>query len=151
MPLQIELLETSFAQIKEKRTDFTDCFYALLFEQYPDVKPLFANVSMEHQPKKLFDSLALVVGSLRNPETLTEPLKGLGTRHIKYGALPVHYPAVGATLLQAFANILQDDWTSEVEWAWANAYSIVAQIMLEGAEYPPEMLQPQAFVEKASL
>ncbi|MGD2184291.1 globin family protein [Lusitaniella coriacea] len=151
MALQVELLEASFARIKERQTDFTDCFYAILFKDYPDVKPLFAHVSMDDQSKKLFDSLALVVRGLRNPEALMEPLKGLGTRHVQYGAVPAHYPAVGATLLQAFANILQEDWTSEVEWAWANAYSIIAEIMLEGSEYPPELLQPKALVERASL
>jgi nitric oxide dioxygenase len=83
----------------------------------------------------------LVVNNLRNPEALENALKGLGTRHVKYGALPQHYPLVGASLLKTFAMSLEPtDWTPEVQQAWADAYGAVTQLMLDGADYPPEIL-----------
>ncbi len=43
MSLNVELLESSFAQIKEREADFSAHFYANLFVDHPIVKPLFTN------------------------------------------------------------------------------------------------------------
>jgi hemoglobin-like flavoprotein len=142
MSLNVELLESSFAQIKERETEFSAYFYSNLFADYPIVKPLFTNSDMVEQQKKLFKSLVLVVDSLRKPDVLTGALKGLGTRHVKYGVLPEHYPMVGSTLLKVFAICLAEAWTPNVEQAWIEAYGVVAQVMLDGAEYPVEILNP---------
>jgi hemoglobin-like flavoprotein len=133
MSLDVELLESSFSRIKEQRTHFTDCFYSNLFADYPEVKPLFAHTQMEEQPKKLFKSLVLIVESLRQPDVLTHALLSLGSRHVQYGVLPEHYPMVGSTILKALAICLGEAWTSEVEQAWSDAYSVVMKLMLEGA------------------
>ncbi len=97
---------------------------------------------MEEQGKKLFASLVLVVDALRKPEVLENALKGLGTRHVKYGVLPQHYPMVGGALLKTFEALLGSDWTPELKQAWIDAYGSVTQLMLEGADYPTESLKP---------
>ena len=140
MVLKIELLEQSFAQVRERSSEFTGLFYATLFSDYPEVQQLFTNTDLREQGKKLFSSLVLVVDSLRRPEVLSAPLKGLGTKHVKYGVLPRHYPMVGNTLLKTFEACLEAEWTSEVKQAWLEAYDAVTQLMLEGADYPPEIL-----------
>jgi hemoglobin-like flavoprotein len=141
MSLNIEQLEQSFKLVKAYETEFTTQFYRNLFSDYPAIEPLFANTHMSEQGKKLFASLVLVVGVLRQPEALEKALKGLGTRHVKYGVLPEHYPMVGSSLLKAFEAVLVADWTPEVQQAWIGAYGSVTQLMLEGADYPPETLQ----------
>jgi len=55
MALNVELLESSFAQIKVNSSEVTKRFYTLLFD-YPEVQPLFANTHMEKQGKQLFQS-----------------------------------------------------------------------------------------------
>jgi hemoglobin-like flavoprotein len=141
MSLNVDLLEHSFALVKGNGAEFSSQFYATLFSDYPAVQPLFANTHLQTQGDKLFASLVLVVDNLRNPEALENALKGLGTRHVKYGALPQHYPLVGASLLKTFATTLAPaDWTPEVQQAWTDAYGAVTQLMLEGADYPPEIL-----------
>ncbi|MEH1892037.1 MAG: hypothetical protein V7K92_22160 [Nostoc sp.] len=77
MSLNIELLESSFLQIKAQETEFMAHFYKTLFADYPEVKPLFANTHMGKQAKQLFKSLVLVVENLRNPDVLSNVLKGL--------------------------------------------------------------------------
>jgi hemoglobin-like flavoprotein len=141
MSLNVELLEQSFESVKGRGDEFTAQFYATLFSDYPTVKPLFDNAHMEEQGKKLFASLVLVVDALRQPEALEGALKGLGTRHVKYGVLPEHYPMVGSSLLKTFEVVLGTDWTADVKQAWADAYSAVTQLMLKGADYPPEVLR----------
>lgn len=143
MSLNIERVESSFSHIKHRETEFTTHFYTHLFAEYPEVKPLFANVHMEQQSKKLFKSLVLVVENLREPNVLASALKGLGTRHIQYGVLPQHYPMVGSTLLKALSICLADAWTPDTEQAWIDAYIAVSKLMLEDADYPAELLNPK--------
>ena len=135
MSLQVEILESSFEKIKPQANEFVDSFYDNLFTANPEAKPLFANTDMAGQKKKLLGSLVLVVENLRNPEALSDALKGLGARHVKYGALPEHYPLVGGALLTTFEQYLKGDWTAEVKQAWVDAYGAITEIMLDGADY----------------
>lgn len=114
-------------------------FYTTLFADYPEVKPLFANTHMAKQAKQLFKALVLVIDNLRHPDVLSQVLKGLGTRHLQYGVLPNHYPMVGNTLLKTLSLYL-DVWTPATEQAWSEAYAVVTQLMLNGADYPVEIL-----------
>lgn len=143
MSLNIELLESSFLQIKVQQTEFMTDFYTNLFADYPEVKPLFANTHMEKQAKQLFKSLVLVVDNLRNPDVLVNALKGLGTRHVQYGVLPEHYPMVGSTFLKTLSTCLDSAWTPATEKAWSKAYTVVTELMLSGTNYPAEVLVPQ--------
>ena len=135
MSLQIELLERSFEEIKPHANEFVNSFYENLFTATPEAKPLFDTTDMEAQKKKLLNSLVLVVENLRNPEALGGALRGLGARHVKYGALPEHYPLVGSALLTTFGQYLKEDWTPEVKQAWVDAYGAISEIMLDGADY----------------
>ena len=138
MSLKIELLEESFEKIKPQANNFVDSFYENLFIASPEVKPLFAHTSMEEQKQKLLASLILIVENLKIPSVINSSLKGLGARHIKYGALPEHYPLIGSALLTTFGQYLKSEWTPEVKQAWVDAYGTIAEIMLDGADYSRE-------------
>jgi hemoglobin-like flavoprotein len=140
MSLNATVLSQSFECIKPDAIEFAACFYTNLFVDYPQLQPLFANTNMTEQEKKLLSAIVLVIENLRQPDLLTNPLRGLGARHVKYGVLPEHYPMVGKTLLKTFSSYLKADWTLEVEQAWTDAYAAIASLMLEGAEYPQEIL-----------
>jgi hemoglobin-like flavoprotein len=142
MPLNVELLESSFLQIKAQETKFMTHFYQALFADYPEVKPLFANTHMKKQAKQLFKSLVLVVENLRDPNVLSKALQGLGTRHVQYGVLPEHYPMVGSTLLKALSTCLDSAWTPATEQAWSSAYTVVTELMLSGTDYSSKILTP---------
>lgn len=131
MSLNSDLLEQSFAKIKLQAENFSTSFYENLLSDYPQVRPLFAKTDMVEQRQKLFSSLVLVIENIRKPETLTNSLKGLGKKHIKYGVLPSHYPLVGNSLLKTFKTYLGSDWTVEVEQAWIEAYKAIASLMLD--------------------
>ncbi|MEL6441934.1 MAG: globin family protein [Cyanobacteria bacterium J06621_8] len=137
MSLQVELLEQSFEEIKPEAEAFVDSFYDNLFTANPEAKPLFETTDMKSQKTKLLKSLVLVVDNLRMPDVLSGALKGLGARHVKYGALPEHYPLVGSALLTTFEQYLGEKWTPDTKQAWIDAYGAISSIMLEGAEYSP--------------
>lgn len=135
MSLEVELLESSFDVIKPLAAEFVSSFYENLFTANPEAKPLFDTTDMTAQKKKLLSSLILVVENLRKPDVLDDTLRGLGARHVQYGALPEHYPLVGGALLTTFEQYLQEKWTPEVKQAWVNAYGAISEIMLDGADY----------------
>ena len=130
--LDVELLESSFAQIRPRLSSFAASFYQVLFILHPETKPLFENTNMEAQEQKLAESLVLVVLNLRQLGFLTQALKDLGARHVQYGILPEHYPLVGNAILTTFSYYLGSDWTPEVKKAWKDAYNLISSIMLEG-------------------
>ena len=151
LPLQIELLETSFEALKPRGDELVEYFYDQLFEQYPGVLPLFADADMQKQQGKLLSALATVVASLRTPDALVPHLQELGRKHVAYGAEPAHYDAVGAVLLESMAAMAGDLWTDELQGAWAEAYGLVASVMIEAAsevEAPEEAVaEPIEFEE----
>ena len=135
MSLQVELLEQSFEEVKPNANEFVNSFYGNLFTAHPEAKPLFETTDMEVQKQKLLNSLVLVVENLRNPDVLDSSLRGLGARHVKYGALPEHYPLVGEALLTTFEQYLGEKWKPDVKQAWVDAYGAISEIMLDGADY----------------
>jgi nitric oxide dioxygenase len=136
--LKVELLEASFEKVKPQADAFVASFYDNLFADYPAAKPLFEHTDMSKQQNMLKMGLVMVVENLRNPEALSSALKGLGARHVKYGALPDHYPLVGNSLLKTFEQYLSSDWTAETKAAWVGAYGAITELMLSGAEYSEE-------------
>ena len=145
MSLNVELLEQSFEKVKPHADEFAASFYKNLFIAHPEFKPLFANIAIEKQQKKLINALVLVVENLRSPEALEPVLNALGGRHIGYGVIPKYYGPVGEALLSAFEQSLQQDWTPEVKRAWTDAYRAITALMLKGAgvETTPEKVQLQ--------
>ncbi|MEG4327545.1 globin domain-containing protein [Microcoleus sp. herbarium5] len=131
--LAVEVLESSFDKIKPRADEFAASFYQNLFIAHPEFKPLFANIDLEKQQKKLINALVLVVENLRSPEALEPVLNALGGRHIGYGVIPKYYGPVGDALLMAFEQSLQEDWTPEVKRAWTDAYRTITGLMLKGA------------------
>jgi hemoglobin-like flavoprotein len=141
MSLQVEILEQSFERVKPQANDFSFSFYQNLFNDYPQLRPLFAKTNMEQQQQKLMMSLVLVVENLHNPSYLKVILKNLGERHVSYRTLKEHYPMVGAALLKTLESYLGKDWTPEVKQAWTHAYGVLVELMLEGAKYPENTIQ----------
>ena len=131
--LAVELLESSFEKIKPRADEFAASFYENLFIAHPEFKPLFANIDIKIQEKKLMNALVLVVENLRSPEALGPVLNALGGRHIGYGVIPKYYGPVGDALLMSFEQSLQEDWTPEVKRAWTDAYRAITGLMLKGA------------------
>jgi methyl-accepting chemotaxis protein len=131
---ETELLEESFALVAAQGEALVHRFYNKLFEDYPELVPLFEGVSVVGQEKKLLASLVLLVQNLHKPDVLKEYLTGLGARHAHYGVEPEDYAKVAETLLSVMAEFAGDGWTDEVQLAWHNTLNNVATIMLDAYE-----------------
>ena len=140
MPLKVELLEQSFELVKPQADEFVASFYNNLFTDYPAAEPLFSHSDMANQQQMLKGALVMVISNLRKPDVLTDSLRGLGARHVAYGALPDHYPLVGNSLLKTLGQYAGDAWTPELKAAWTEAYGAIAELMLDGADYSAEAI-----------
>jgi methyl-accepting chemotaxis protein len=133
MDLNISALETSFDHVAARGDDLMDVFYGRLFAVAPGVEALFAGTDLRRQKGMLLGALVLLRRSLRDLESVTPKLRDMGTRHVRYGAKPEHYPIVGEVLISSMAEIAGDAWTAEYELAWTEAFAVVAGAMLDGA------------------
>lgn len=131
--MNVKLLRNSFELLKPQAQALVDRFYAILFERYPRVKPLFAHVTMPEQKTKLVQSLAFVVANLERPDALRDTLGAMGERHVGYGVRDEMYDAVGECLLAAMADVAGPAWSAELQEAWTAAYGAVAGLMKAGA------------------
>jgi hemoglobin-like flavoprotein len=133
MDVNVNALETSFDHVATRGDELVDVFYRRLFAAAPDVQPLFADTDLKRQKGMLLATLVLLRRSLRDLGSLTPKLREMGARHVRYGALPEHYPVVGQVLIASMAEIAGDAWTPEFEVAWTAAFAVVAGAMLDGA------------------
>jgi len=129
-PQQIALVQTSFAKVVPIAGTAADLFYARLFEIAPDVRPLFPD-DLSQQKKKLMAMIGTAVASLSRLDTLMPVVRALGERHAGYGVKAEHFTPVGAALLWALAQGLGDEFTPQVGDAWATAYGLLSQAMID--------------------
>lgn len=134
MALDVELIRKNFFDIAAKVDELTETFYATLFLRYPDVVPLFDGINMQQQRKMLANALVFIIENLDAMDIASGTLEEMGRRHVAYGALAAHYPAVGECLVHALATVSGDDWSDELQTQWVEAYGIISSIMIKGAE-----------------
>ena len=134
--MNITLLRTSFQALTPRATELVDRFYAILFERYPQVRPMFGRTNMPEQKNHLVQALVLLVANLEKGDVLKSYLGGLGAKHVRYGVRDEHYAAVGECLLAAMAEIAGPLWTEELCAEWTATYGAVASLMQAGAAAP---------------
>jgi hemoglobin-like flavoprotein len=132
MALNAELLRTSLALVVERQPQITPRFYEILFERYPQAKPLFGRNKPEVQQKMLQDAIVAVVDHVEDAVWLQEQLFAMGRRHKDYNVTPEMFGWVGESLLATLAEIAGPAWSPEIAQAWADAYGAITGLMLEG-------------------
>lgn len=130
--MDIPAMRANFAKAAAAGDEAPLYFYAHLFLTHPETRSMFP-VSMAHQRDRLFAALGEVVARVDDLPSLVPILQQLGRDHRKFGALPAHYPAVGASLLATLQHF-DDEWDEQLAADWAAAYELVAQVMVEAAE-----------------
>ena len=143
MALDVALLRESFQLVAERSPQITSRFYAIFFERYPQVRPMFGK-DTSRQEKMLTDALVAVLDHLEDAPWLQQTLFALGAKHVGYGVRDEMYGWVGESLLAALAEAAGDAWTPAVEQAWTEAIGAIASMMLAGAASARVEAQPAA-------
>ncbi len=131
-PEQIQLIQSSWAQIAPQSDQAAQLFYRRLFEIAPEVKPLFKG-DMTEQGAKLMKMLNTAVYGLERIDEILPAIQAMGRRHLDYGVKDEHYDRVGEALLWTLAQGLGDGFTDEVKAAWTDAYALLAEAMKTAA------------------
>ena len=132
-PAQIDLVRQTWSKVVPIADTAASLFYDRLLTSHPELAPMFAGVDMPEQRRKLVKAIGLVVTSLDRIDTLLPVIRDLGQRHAGYGVQDEHYGQVGAALLWTLQTGLGDDWSEEAAGAWALAYQLLADTMIDAA------------------
>lgn len=128
-----DLLAASLGIVAEKEEGLTPRFYAILFERYPAVRPMFGP-DIRPQADMLKGAVVAVLDHLEDSDWLADTLGALGAKHASYGATPEMYVAVGECMITAMEELGAPDWTPEMSAEWTTALGAVSKLMLAG--YP---------------
>ena len=129
----IDIIKSTVPVLKSNGLEITKTFYKNMFEQNPEVKPLFNmnKQESEEQPKALAMAILAVAQNIDNLEAILPAVKKIGSVHVNSYVKPEHYPIVGKNLLLAIKEVLGDAATDEVLEAWGNAYEVIAKIFID--------------------
>ena len=134
-PEEIQLVRLSFLKVMDIKDAAGKLFYDRLFTIAPELRAMFKD-DIDGQARKLMDTLAVAIGSLKNSVALTSMLDHLAQRHVKYGVKDEHYAKVGEALLWTLDKGLGAAFTPDVKAAWTALYGAVAATMIGAAKRP---------------
>lgn len=140
---QIQLVQTSWKEVKPIAQQAGEIFYNKLFSVAPHTRHMF-KPDISGQAAKLTYMLTYVVNNLDSLDTIIEDVRKLAVRHNKYGAEPGHYAVVGQCLIETLAEGLGANWTNELQDAWINAYTIISDAMIQAQQVA--FVQEEVFV-----
>lgn len=126
--LAVENLKRSFAQVFAKKAQLTERFYTHLFDQLPEVRPLFTGD--EGRQREMFGSM--LVSSMRalaEPGGIEAQLDMLRRSHARLGLTAGQLEAGANALMAALIEVLGDQLSDEEVSAWAEAIVLLVQAM----------------------
>lgn len=125
---QVELVKSSWAQVMPIADQAAGMFYGKLFELDPSLKELFKG-DMKSQGQKLMAMINTAVNSLEKLDEVVPAVEALGERHVGYGVKDKDYDTVGEALIWTLATGLGEAFTDEIESAWVDVYTLLADTM----------------------
>ncbi len=131
-PQQMELVRRSFALVALQPDATAALFYRRLFEQAPELKPLFIG-DIRSQGQRLMQMIGAAVRLLDQPEALLPVLAQLGARHAGYGVQAGDYRSVGRALITTLEEGLGADFDAPTREAWVAVYALVSTTMMTAA------------------
>ena len=131
---QVTLVQESWEQVLPIADTAAQLFYQRLFELDPSLRRLFTQTDMGEQRKKLMQMITVAVRGLTRLDELVPAVEALGNRHAGYGVTDAHYGTVATALLWTLEQGLGEGFTPEVREAWIETYTILANVMQNGAK-----------------
>ncbi|MFB9147798.1 NO-inducible flavohemoprotein [Halomonas alkalicola] len=132
-PAQEALIAATAPTVAEHLDAITQRFYPLMFDRYPEVKPLFneAHQADGGQPRALAGAVLAYVQLRHDREKVRETLATVVSKHVSLDIRPEHYPIVGECLMTAIGEVLGDAVTPEIAAAWSGVYEELAGLLIE--------------------
>ncbi len=126
-----EIVKSTAPILKQKGGEVTSRMYQIMFDNHPDIKPLFSNAP-DNQNEILARSIIAYSENVDNLPALEGALDKIAQHHIHTNVKPEHYPIVADSLLQALKDVLGEETiTDEITKAWTEAYWYLADLLIE--------------------
>ncbi len=129
----IDIVKSTVPILQSHGVEITKTFYKNMFENNPEVKPLF-NMDRQasgEQPKALAMTILAAAQNIDNLEVIMPVVKRIGEKHCDLLIKEEHYPIVGSNLLVAIKEVLGNAATDEIIEAWGKAYDVIAQTFID--------------------
>ncbi|HEY6738745.1 MAG TPA: globin domain-containing protein [Actinopolymorphaceae bacterium] len=112
-------------------------FYSHLFLSHPELREMFP-ISMAAQRDKLVGALGRIVSNVDQLDDIVPFIQQLGRDHRRFSVVAEHYSVIGASLLATLRHFLGPAWTDTLAADWAEAYGLIAKVMVQAAEEASE-------------
>lgn len=124
----MNIIKNSASLVTRNAPKITTKMYEILFSEYPQVKPLFADAPAD-QHMKLADTLSAYAVNIDRLHIFKPALMVIAKRHIETDIKAGHYPMVKYSLMKAMRDTLKhaDD---DLFNAWENAYDYLADVLI---------------------
>jgi NAD(P)H-flavin reductase len=132
--MDVLALRSSWAAVNQAGDKVPQYFYSHLFVSHPELRSMFP-IQMSGQRDKLVAALGAMVSSIDTIEEVTPFIEQLGRDHRRFSVVTEHYMAVGASLMATIKRFLGPAWDAELADNWAQAYGLLAKIMVAAAEH----------------
>jgi nitric oxide dioxygenase/hemoglobin len=129
----IEIVKATAPAIEKHGLEITTAMYARLFQD-PEIEAMFDHAAQEsgEQPRRLAGAILAYAKNIDKLQNLGSAVQRMVARHVEIGVKAEHYPHVAKALLPAIRDVLGESVaTDEVLAAWAEAYWMLADILIE--------------------
>jgi nitric oxide dioxygenase len=128
----IDTVKSTAPVLREHGVALTTHFYDRMFRTNPEVAPFFnpANQAAGKQPRALAGAVAAYAEHIDNLPALTAAVELIAQKHAALMVKAEHYPIVGENLLASISEVLGEAATPEIMEAWAEAYALLADILI---------------------
>jgi nitric oxide dioxygenase len=141
-------IDASVPVLREHGLAVTTVFYRNMFAAHPELTSLFnmGNQAAGVQQQSLASAVFAYAANIGNAGALGPVVKRIVHKHVSVGIRADHYPIVGHHLLGAIKEVLGDAATSELIAAWAEAYTSLADLLIQAEKdmYAEAGIEPGA-------
>lgn len=126
-------IDASVPVLRAHGEAITRRFYANLFLAHPALKNMFnmANQASGVQQQSLAAAVFAYAANIDNADALAPVIARIVHKHVSLGVRAEHYPIVGEFLLGAIQEVLGEAATPALIDAWAEAYGLLADHLIE--------------------
>jgi nitric oxide dioxygenase len=126
-------IEASVPVLREHGLAITQTFYRNMLTEHPELRNLFnmGNQAQGLQQQSLASAVFAYAANIDNPAALAPVVSRIVHKHASLGITPDHYPIVGNHLLRAIRETLGEAATQPLIEAWAEAYGVLANALIE--------------------
>lgn len=128
-----QILSETLRRVIHRGSDFSDAFFANLFERHPHLRQRFVRLDREGRQAQFWAVLTTIANAGIAPSDL---VGHLGLSHAIGGVQPEDYEPFITVLLETLESFVGDDLTAAMISAWADVLSEVAEAMIVAAKRP---------------